>query len=123
MATIKMTNSEVEIRIANAESTLAILIPVNDGRKKVIQSVKCKSKDKIALLLLQGDADAAQKLIDKTVNGYRELVEDRLKAAFPGIHLFYTERNELLKFEGRERVWIELNKPETDETEEIEEES
>ena len=112
---IKMTNSEVEVRIANAESTLAILIPVVDSRKKVIQSVKCKTKDRIALLLSKGETDAAQKYIDKTVNDYRELVEDRLKAAFPGIHLFYTERNELLKFEGRERVWIELNKPETEE--------
>lgn len=118
MSTIKMTNSEVEVRIANAENTFTILIPVNDSKKKVIQSVKCKSKDKIALAVLKGEADAARKYIDKTVNDYRELVEDRLKAAFPGIHLFYTERNELLKFEGHERVWIELNKPETEETEE-----
>lgn len=118
MSTIKMTNSEVEIRLANAENTISVLIAVSDSRKKVIQSVKSKAKDKLALAQHLGDTATVEKLIQKTVDDYRELVEDNLKAAFPGIHLFYTERNELLKFPGRERIWLELNKPEVEETEE-----
>lgn len=109
----RVTMTEILVKLNGSEQEIMVLIEVADGPKKVLQSVRCKGKDKVALEII----DAGDKfdpvtfrcpMVEKVIEGFRNLVEDKLKVAFPGLPFKYTDSNTLLKFDKMERIWIEV---------------
>lgn len=105
----KLTGTEVELFINGNTESCRVVIQVSDSKKKSLQSVKSKDKDKYELAHLKGDTEAMEVIRTKVVNAYRELVEDALRGIFSGLKIKYSEANELLKFPGAEREWIEVD--------------
>lgn len=93
-------NSEVKVRINGVERI--ILVPVDNSKMNVVQSVKSKSNSEIALYWLKGDKDKAREIINKIAAKYQELVEPGIKEFFsmlPGeFTIEYTEANNLMTF-------------------------
>lgn len=109
----RVTMTEILVKLNGSEQEIMVLLEVADGPKKVLQSVRCKGKDKVALeIIAAGDqfdpVTFRCPLVEKVIEGFRNLVEDKLKAAFPGLPFKYTDSNTLLKFDKMERIWIEV---------------
>lgn len=110
----RVTMTEILVKLNGSEQEIMVLLEVADGPKKVLQSVRCKGKDRVKLeIIAAGDQFDPVKfrcpMIDKVIDGFRNLVEDKLKAAFPGLPFEYTDSNTLLKFDSMERIWIKVN--------------
>lgn len=105
----KMTGTEVELYINGNTVSCRVVVQVSDSKKKSLQSVKSKDKDKYELAQLKGDTEAMEVIRTKVVKAYRELVEDALGGIFNGLKIRYSEANELLKFPGAEREWVEAD--------------
>lgn len=124
-----MTNTDVVITsISGIKVNLAVAVPVEDNRKKCIQSIVCKSKDKITVLAMTNQIDAAKKKCDELAQKYRDLVEPALKAQMPGLSFTWTSRDSsgkgsgLMGFNlGTEQYQVEFEvKAESTKTEEVE---
>lgn len=124
----KMTNTDVVITsIAGVKVNLAVAVPVEDNKKKCIQSIVCKSKDKITVLAMTNQMDAAKKKCDELAAKYQALVEPALKQQMPGLSFTWTSRDSsgkgtgLMGFNlGSETYQVEFEVKAEAKTEEVE---
>lgn len=123
-----MTNTDVVITsIAGVKVNLAVAVPVEDNKKKCIQSIVCKSKDKITVLAMTNQMDAAKKKCDELAAKYQALVEPALKQQMPGLSFTWTSRDSsgkgtgLMGFNlGSETYQVEFEVKAEAKTEEVE---
>lgn len=96
-----MTNTDVVITsIAGTKVNLAVSVPVEDNKKKCIQSIVCKSKDKITVLAMTDKMDEAKRKCNELARKYRDLVEPALKQQLPGLSFTWTSRDSSGKGSG-----------------------